>query len=167
VNVSKANRQILGFIMRVARDFRDPFALKSLYVSLVRSKLEYASYVWMMSYQNSCIVRLEKGQEKFILYALRRLGWMNMNMLSSYESRCKLLNLDTLCRRREIPSVVFVRDVLCARIDLSSLLGMFALTANPHRTRSRVLLLERFHRTAYCAIQNFNNEIQCFDFCVS
>jgi hypothetical protein len=69
-----------------------------------------------------------------------------MNLLPPYESRCKLLNLDTLCRRREISSVMFVRDVLCARIDSSSLLGMLALTANPHRTRSRVLLLERFHR---------------------
>jgi hypothetical protein len=36
--ISKA-RQILGFIIRVGRDFRDPYALKSLYVSLVRSKL--------------------------------------------------------------------------------------------------------------------------------
>jgi hypothetical protein len=127
-----------------------------------------------MPYQNGRIARLERVQEKFILYALRRLGWMNMNLLPPYESRCKLLNLDTLCRRREISSVMFVRDVLCARIDSSGLLTMLALTANPHRTRSRALLLERFHRTSYglneplsCAIRNFNNEIQCFDFCVS
>jgi hypothetical protein len=100
---------------------------------------------------------------------------MNMNLLPpSYERRCKLLNLDTLCRRREISSVMFVRDVLCARIDSSGLLAMLALTANPHCTRSRALLLERFHRTAYglneplnCAIRIFNKEIQCFDFCVS
>jgi hypothetical protein len=110
-------------------------------------------------------------QEKFILYALRRLGWMNMNLFPPYESRCKLLNLDPLYRRREISSVTFVRDVLCARIDSSSLLGILA---NPHRTRSRAILLEKFHRTAYgpdeplnYAIRNFNNEIQCFDFCVS
>jgi hypothetical protein len=140
VTVSKA-RQMLGFIMRVGRDFRDPYALKSLYVSLVRSKLEYASCVWM-PYQNGRIARLKRVQEKFILYALRRLGWMNMNLLPPYVSGCKLLNLDTLCRRREISSVMFVRDVLCARIDSSSYLGMLALTANPHRTRSRALLLE-------------------------
>jgi hypothetical protein len=30
---------MLGFNMRVGRDFRDPYARKSLYVSLVRSKL--------------------------------------------------------------------------------------------------------------------------------
>jgi hypothetical protein len=88
--------------------------------------------------------------------------------------RCMFLNLDTLCRRREISSVMFVRDVLCARIESSGLLAMLALTTNPHRTRLRTLLLERFHRTAYglneplnCAIRNFNNEVQCFDFCVT
>jgi hypothetical protein len=77
VTVSKA-RQMLGFIMRVGRDFRDPYALKSLYVSLVRSKLEYASCVWM-PYQNGRIARLERVQKKFILYALRRLGWMKVD----------------------------------------------------------------------------------------
>jgi hypothetical protein len=56
VTVSKA-RQMLGFIMRVGRDFQDPYALKFLYVSLVRSKLEYASCVWM-PYQNGRIARL-------------------------------------------------------------------------------------------------------------
>jgi hypothetical protein len=44
VTVSKA-KQMLGFIMRVGRDFRDAYALKFLYVSLVRSKLEYTSCV--------------------------------------------------------------------------------------------------------------------------
>jgi hypothetical protein len=79
-----------------------------------------------------------------------------------------------LCRRREISSVMFVRDELCARIDSSRLMAMLAPTANTHRTRSRALLLEMFHRTSYglkeplnCAIRNFNNEIQCFDLCVS
>jgi hypothetical protein len=84
MTVSKA-RQMLGFIMRVCRDFRDPYAPKSLYVSLVRSKLEYANCVWM-PYQNGRIARLGRVQDKFILYALRRLGWMNLNLLPPYES---------------------------------------------------------------------------------
>jgi hypothetical protein len=66
--VSKA-RQMLGFIMRVGRDFLDPHALKSFYVSLVRFKLKYASFVWM-PYQNGRIARFERVQEKFIFYAL-------------------------------------------------------------------------------------------------
>jgi hypothetical protein len=58
VTVSKA-RQMLGFIMRVVEIFG--YALKSLYVSQVRSKLEYASCVWM-PYQNGRIARLERVQ---------------------------------------------------------------------------------------------------------
>jgi hypothetical protein len=68
--------------MRVGRDFRDPYALNSLYVPLVRNKLEYASYVWM-PYQNGRIARLKRLLEKFILYALLRLGWMDGWIVSS------------------------------------------------------------------------------------
>jgi hypothetical protein len=36
---------MLGFIRRLSLEFRDPYTLKSLYTSLVRPKLEYASCV--------------------------------------------------------------------------------------------------------------------------
>jgi hypothetical protein len=32
---------MLGFIKRLSSEFRDPYTLKALYVSLVRSRLEY------------------------------------------------------------------------------------------------------------------------------
>jgi hypothetical protein len=44
VTVSKA-RQMLGFIMKVSRDFLDPYALKSLYVSEFRRSLFCMRYV--------------------------------------------------------------------------------------------------------------------------
>ncbi|XP_055590035.1 uncharacterized protein LOC129742197 [Uranotaenia lowii] len=49
--VDKASR-CLGLIFRVTKDFRDVYCLKSLYCSLVRSILEYASAVWSPFYQN-------------------------------------------------------------------------------------------------------------------
>jgi hypothetical protein len=36
---------MLGLIRRLSSEFRDPYTLKSLYTSLVRLKLEYASCV--------------------------------------------------------------------------------------------------------------------------
>jgi hypothetical protein len=40
----------LGFIRRVASEFREPYTLRTLYTSLVRPKLEHASYVWDPSF---------------------------------------------------------------------------------------------------------------------
>jgi hypothetical protein len=37
---------MFGFIRRLSREFRDPYTLKVLYVTYVRSKLEYANCVW-------------------------------------------------------------------------------------------------------------------------
>jgi hypothetical protein len=47
---------MLGFIRRLSLEFRDPYTLRSLYTSLVRRKLEYASCVWSPFYD----VRVDK-----------------------------------------------------------------------------------------------------------
>jgi hypothetical protein len=49
VKVGKAFA-MLGFIRRLSFEFRDPYTLRSLYTSLVRPKLEYASCVWSPFY---------------------------------------------------------------------------------------------------------------------
>jgi hypothetical protein len=37
--------ETLGFIRYLAREFKDPYTVKTLFISLVRPKLEYASCV--------------------------------------------------------------------------------------------------------------------------
>jgi hypothetical protein len=88
-------RKMLGFIMRVAREFTDPYTLKSLYVAYVRPILECACCVWNPFYDVH-VAKIERVQKKFIRFSLRRLGWADMNDLPPYESRCMLLNVDTL-----------------------------------------------------------------------
>jgi hypothetical protein len=56
---------MLGFIRRLSMEFRDPYTLKSLYMSLVRPKLEYASCVWNLFY-DVCVDRVERVQRWFI-----------------------------------------------------------------------------------------------------
>jgi hypothetical protein len=41
---------MLGFVKRLSCEFRDPYTLKTLYVSLVRPKLEYASNLFIYFY---------------------------------------------------------------------------------------------------------------------
>jgi hypothetical protein len=41
---------MLGFVKRLSCEFRDPYTFKTLYVSLLRPKLEFASCVWRHFY---------------------------------------------------------------------------------------------------------------------
>ena len=95
--ISRANRQ-LGFILRLADGFRDPFCLKSLYCALVRSLLESGVLVWC-PYNRKWIDRIEAVQRKFVILALRFLPWRNSRNLPPYEHRCMLLDLDMLEKR--------------------------------------------------------------------
>jgi GH43 family beta-xylosidase len=89
---------ILGFVNRLLCEFRDPYTLKTLYVSLVRPKLEYASCVWRPFY-GAHIDRIERVQKNFVRYALRGLGWTDMCDLPPYVERCALIRLETLAER--------------------------------------------------------------------
>jgi hypothetical protein len=58
VMVAKAF-MMLGFIGKLLLEFRDPYTLKSLFRSLVRPILEYASCVWN-SFYDICVDRVER-----------------------------------------------------------------------------------------------------------
>jgi hypothetical protein len=70
---------MLGFVKRLSCEIRDPYTLKTLYVSVVRPKLEYASCVWWRYYR-AHIDRIEHVQRKFARYALRGLGWTDYSI---------------------------------------------------------------------------------------
>jgi hypothetical protein len=69
VTVEKA-LAMLGFVKRLSGEFRDPYSLRTLNVSLVRPKFEYASCVWR-PFNDMHISRIEHVQR------------------SSYDPRCE------------------------------------------------------------------------------
>jgi hypothetical protein len=79
VRVAKAFA-MLGFIRRLSLEFRDPYTLKSLYTSLVRPKLDYASFVWNL-FNDVRVERVDRLQRRFIQYALSALCWTDMHDL--------------------------------------------------------------------------------------
>jgi hypothetical protein len=99
---------MLGIIRRLSFEFKDPYTLRSLYTSLVRSKLEYASCVWSPFYDVR-VDKVERVHRRFIRYALRCLGWTDIYDLPPYEHRCALLCLNTLVKRRSIACNVYIR----------------------------------------------------------
>ena len=71
--INKA-RSVLGFIKRWAKEFNDPYITKTLFTSLVRTILEFASCVWSPYYETH-INHLESIQKQFLLFALKSFNW--------------------------------------------------------------------------------------------
>lgn len=153
---------MLGFMKRICSDFVNPYALKSIYCAHVRSHLEYAAVVWRPNYLVH-IAKLESIQKKFILYALRRLGWSNGYELPSYEDRCRLINLETLSRRRENMGAFFIFDLLTDQINAPVLLEKIHLNVPARSLRSHTFLNTVFHRTNYGDTEPITNMARTFN----
>jgi hypothetical protein len=162
---------MLGFVMRAGEELSDPYALKTVYCSLVRSILEYCCTVWN-PYYDVHINRIESIQRKFVRYALRRLPWTDTTNLPPYTSRCRLIDLEPLEYRRSDFSVLLIFDLLTGRINSGKLLSMISLNV-PHvrRLRAHDFLSTAYHRTNYGmseplnrACKAFNMSSQYFDF---
>ena len=145
--ISKATRQ-LGFISKIGREFKDPYCLKALYCSLVRPLLENACLIWS-PYQLAWTLRIERVQKRFIRLALKNLPWRDPANLPPYSERCRLINLDTLERRRKIQQAVFVAKVLNGEVDSPRILFLLNFRAPQRSLRSAGLLQPNVHRTLF------------------
>jgi hypothetical protein len=169
VMVGKASA-MREFIRRLSFEFRDSYTLRSLYTSLVRPKLLYASCVWTPFYDVR-VDKVESVQRRFIRYALRSLGWTDIYDLPPYEHRCALLRLDTLVKRRSIACIMFIFDGLGGRMNSPNLFSALDLNIPRYRTRGSEFLRIGFHRTNYgvhelmsAAMREFKDVISLFDF---
>ena len=110
--VNKANK-VLGIIRRsLGNDNR--YAFSCLFKSLVRPILEYAVPVWS-PYQKKDIESLEKVQRRASRLALKqKRGEM------SYEDRCRLLNWQTLEKRREFLSLIQCYKMVILTINIAA-----------------------------------------------
>lgn len=66
--IRNSGRAVFGFIKRKAREFDDPYITKTLYCSLFRSILVYASVIWC-SHCQVHIGMMESVQKQFLLFA--------------------------------------------------------------------------------------------------
>jgi hypothetical protein len=136
---------LLGFLNRFSCEFRDPYTLKTIYVSLLRPKLEYAN----------CVRR--RVQKNFVRYALRGLGWTNLFELRSYVDRSALFCLGTLVDRRANACVMFIFDILSGRVNSSNFLSLISINAPSD------FLRVDFHRTNYSVHEPLNGAVRSFN----
>ena len=136
---------MLGFLIRFSEDITDPYVLKSLYCSLIRSIFEYCSVVWSPCYSVH-INRIESLQRKFLRYALRRLEWPDPYILPPYAGRRLLIDLESLEQRRLNASALFVFDLLSGRVKSDYLVSLVCLNVPfTRRTRAPISLLNPLH----------------------
>ena len=129
--VCKKAKQMLGFIMRVGKYFKDPRTFVTLYCSLVRSHLEYGSIIWN-PHTSSQKQQVERIQHKF----LRHIAWKFFQQSDTnldYFNIEQRLKIDNLELRRIFADVKFVSKSYTNYVDNETFKQNFRLT-NPQRT---------------------------------
>lgn len=145
--VSKAY-SMLGFVLRISNEFSDPFVLKSLFISLVRPLLEYGCVVWSPYYAVHS-ARIESIQKRFVMAALRNLGWRSGVLLPPYIDRLKLIDMHTLESRRNLLKVMFAFDVLTQKLDSQYVSSIIVKKDPPRALRHNEYFRLSSHRTNY------------------
>lgn len=112
--ITRKAYQMLGFIFRSCKRFRNPESIIILYNAYVRSHLEYCSVIWSPIYQNS-VDKLEKVQRKFTRMLYRKFNWPKVE----YHQRLERLKVPLLESRRFIADEIFLYKVVNHRFTVS------------------------------------------------
>jgi hypothetical protein len=161
--VCRKAKRSLGFVIRNTKEFRQPLTIKTLYCSLVRSSLEYASPIWSPT-TITHIRTIERVQHKFLRYMARKFHSDSSRHIdyAKYEGKFRLQSLEL---RRIIADVKFTIKSFTNVIDSSSFLHDFAIHVPPRALRSQdVFQPPSKDSTALSRIMtNFNTYCNDFD----
>ena len=126
---------MLAFIKRKAKEFDNMWVTQTLYFTLVRSILEYASLIWM-PYKQKYIEEIESVQKQFLLFALKHIYDREYGYrLPPYKERLRMINMESLQERRELLCASFVFDVLRDNITVPFIRENIVLNNAVRQTR--------------------------------
>lgn len=111
--------KMLGFILRVSSDFNNVNTVKTLYMSLVRSHIEYNSTVWSPNYEIHSHA-IERIQNKFLRYVNFKMGIPSECL--NYDNILCSLNLIKLSDRRIISDLTCLYKIINSMFDTPDLL---------------------------------------------
>lgn len=153
---------LMAFVRRNCNEFQDPYTRKVLYTSIVRSTLDYASFIWS-PYCVTHINRVERIQRKFIKFALGSIEFIDP--IPSYSSKCALIGLETLENRRSFQAISLLYDIINCNIDCSFLLSLVNWNVPLMSLRQQDYFYNNVHRTNYATnqplirVQNLCNKL--------
>ncbi|KAL0859619.1 hypothetical protein ABMA27_010746 [Loxostege sticticalis] len=129
--IMKRSRRLLGFIFRATKDFKNPRSMLSLFLSLVRSILEYCSPIWS-PYYNVHIENIEKIQKKCLRYICYKYKFGRT--LNNYSDRLSKFGIMSLQTRRARYDLLYLHKILHSSIDAPDLLSSLSINIR-YRTR--------------------------------
>lgn len=136
----------LGFVLRNSKDFKNLSTLRLLFVTFVRSKLEYASVVWSPTY-NVYITQLEKVQRRFFKSAIFILEGTYPTRGTSQEFFLNKFEMSSLIRRRVMYSIIFLYKIINGEINCTSLTSLINYHTPRLNARTNNILMLPTSRT--------------------
>lgn len=136
----------LGFILRVTKDFRHHSSLITLFLSIVRPILEYATTVWNPGYKKY-IEQIEKIQKKFINVLNYRFN--RYRHFDSYSSNLSFYKICSLDKRREYFDIMFIYKIFNNVTDSPYCLNFINLAVPKYSTRSNLTFYVHSSSTNY------------------
>lgn len=159
----------LGFILRNSRDFKSLPTLRLLFITFVRSKLEYASIVWNPNY-NIHITLLEKVQRRFFKSATFILEGNYPIRGTPQELFLSKFDMCSLLRRRVMCTIIFLYKIINNKINCPSITSLIKYRVPRLTARTSNILMVPTPRTNILASSplhqiclNYNNIEQRLD----
>ncbi|XP_044596745.1 uncharacterized protein LOC123273411 [Cotesia glomerata] len=112
---------MLGFVNRSSRNLISIKAIKSVYFSLVRSRLEYAAVVWSPIFDVH-INKIDKVQHKFLKFLVWKIDRIYPKPGSDKEELCRRFKMLSLKDRRLCASAIFLTRLIQGKVDCPRLL---------------------------------------------
>lgn len=150
--VTARARQLIGYIKRVSNGNFTMQTQKILYLSYVRSRLEFASVIWN-PYQQIYKDDIESIQRQFVMYLLESRKRATSFRLAPYNERCKSLNIQPLELRRSFADATFAYDVFVSHINDDFIHSKFIRSRSTRLVRNNRILEEQLYRHDYLRYQ--------------
>jgi hypothetical protein len=148
-HITEKSYKTMGFLFRITKPFKDPNSLIRLYYSLIRSLLEYQSFIWS-PYYVSHKDKIERVQRYFTRVLSFRAGHSGR---LEYQERLSLFKMESLSARRSVAELMYLRNLVQGCLDTSDI-ELLNFHANNRLRSSEVFRLKRYRTNVgqFCPI---------------
>ena len=153
--ITKKSFQLVGFLRRVLKLFKNRDVCITMFNSLIRSRLEYCSVIWSPSAKHF-IDKIERVQKKYLKFMCFK---FRLPYDVPYPSLCKSFKFQPLYHRRNICDLVTFNKILTNKLDCSPLLESIDFNVPPPPS-SYPVTRRRIHYTPPCFRESFRINIR-------